>query len=327
MTSRQVPTRARTWFRLTGWIALLLVCQQPVQGLAQAVSPDYRLRPGDEILISVPSRPELDRRLSLDATGRATIPQVGEVSLGGLTLEEAAEVLRQRLRLFYPAIDEVEVMPFTTAQIRIYVIGAVADSGQYQFTVLPTIWELLRAAGGPADEADLRHARVVRVVDGKTTVIPVDLSQVIESGRVADVALQGGDTLVVPALRVGVSAVPARLGVQVFGAVATPAVVPIEEPTELVDVLMLAGSPTVTADLKKVYWVRRLQAGFESTEVNVRQYLEQGDPVGNPLIYPGDTVEVPVTRPSWAAANLPLILGLLATTATIILAYDRLVND
>jgi len=163
MTSRQVPTRARTWFRLTGWIALLLVCQQPVQGLAQAVSPDYRLRPGDEILISVPSRPELDRRLSLDATGRATIPQVGEVSLGGLTLEEAAEVLRQRLRLFYPAIDEVEVMPFTTAQIRIYVIGAVADSGQYQFTVLPTIWELLRAAGGPADEADLRHARVVRI--------------------------------------------------------------------------------------------------------------------------------------------------------------------
>jgi polysaccharide export outer membrane protein len=327
MTSRYIPTRTRTWFRTVGWLALALVLQQPLAVLAQTAETEYRLRAGDEIMVGVPGRPELEQSLALDAAGRVTVPQVGEVVLGGLTIAEAGEVLRQRLRLFYPSLDEVEVELKTTSQIRFYVIGEVRTSGEYQFTVQPTIWDLLRSAGGPTDGADLARARVVRIVDGKTVVVPIDLSDVIESGGVEEVALQTGDTLVVPARRDETISVAAHDGVQVFGAVGQPTVVEIDEPTELVQVLMLAGAPTTTSNLKKVYWVHRLQNGFQAEEVNVRKFLEDGDPTSNPLVHPGDTLEVRDSTPSWFSRSLPLILGVIATTATVALAYDRIVND
>ena len=67
--------------------------------------------------------------------------------------------------------------------------------------------------------------------------------------------------------------------------------------------------------------------GFRSTKVNVRLYLEEGDRLGNPIVYPGDTIEVRVYEEPWLARRLPLILGVIATTATVMLAYDRLYTD
>lgn len=328
MRSRHVPARGRHWFRVVGWLALALMLQHPVLALAQtAVDPDYRLRPGDEILLGVPGRPELEQNLTLDAAGRVTLAQVGEVGLSGLTIDEAAEVLRQRLRLFYPNLDEVEVELQTASQVRLHVIGQVPNAGEYQFTVVPSLWTLLRMAGGPGEGADPARARIVRVVDGRTTVLPVDLTTVMERGGDAGIELQAGDTLVVPPMRDDAPLVPAASGVQVFGAVIEPTVVEISQPTELMHVLMLAGAPTTESNLSKVYWVHRLERGFAATEVDVRRFLEDGDEVGNPLVHPGDTVEVRESRPSWFSTALPLILGTIATAATVALAVDRLTSE
>jgi len=328
MTSRHVPARGRRWFRGVGWLALALMLQQPMLALAQSGSdPDYRLRPGDEILLGVPGRQELEQSLTLDAAGRVMLAQVGEVMLSGLTIDEAAEVLRQRLRLFYPSLDEVDVELQTASQVRLHVIGQVPNAGDYQFTVVPSLWTLLRSAGGPSGGADLARARVVRVVDGRTVVLPVDLSAVIERGGDGGIVLQAGDTLVVPPILDNAPPVAAAEGVQVFGGVIEPTVVQIAEPTELMQVLMLAGAPTATSNLSKVHWVHRVQNGFEATEVDVRRFLEGGDPVGNPLVHPGDTVEVRESRPSWFTTALPLILGTIATAATVALAVDRLTQD
>ena len=90
------------WFRWTGRIALVALLLQPVMAAAQGADPEYRLVPGDEIAVTVTGRPDLDRSYILGDTGRVTVDQVGDVVLSGLTVDEAAEVLRQRLRLFYP---------------------------------------------------------------------------------------------------------------------------------------------------------------------------------------------------------------------------------
>ena len=57
MKARYAPARDRMRFRLTGWLALALLLQQPVQALAQAAAGEYRLQGGDEIVLSVPGRP------------------------------------------------------------------------------------------------------------------------------------------------------------------------------------------------------------------------------------------------------------------------------
>ncbi|MBE0564655.1 MAG: polysaccharide biosynthesis/export family protein [Krumholzibacteria bacterium] len=327
MRTRHVPPRARPWFRTTAWLALVLLLQQPAAALAQATDAGQRLKGGDQIVLIVPSRPDLDQSLTLDAGGRVSIPQVGEVALAGLTVAEAQEILRQRLRVFYPKVTAVEVDLQSASQMRLYVIGEVRSSGHYDFAVPPGAWDLLRAAGGPSEGADLSRARVVRVEDGQAVVIEVDLSGVLDGRGAPDVVLRNGDTLVVPSAAAGGVTVLAHAGVQVFGAVATPTVVPLSEPTELLQVLMLAGAPLTDSNLRKVYWVHRGPDGFRSNRVDVRRFLEQGDPLGNPAVYPGDTIEVATYRESWAARNLPLLLGMLATTATVVLAYDSLAND
>ena len=326
MTARHVPARARRRFRLTGWLALALVLQQPAGALAQAAADERVLQSGDTLVLTVPGRPELDRTLVVDPNGRIAVPQVGDVAVAGLTVPEAGEVLRQRLRVFYPNLGAVDVALQGGMSLRLYVIGEVRDSGHYDFAAPPSAWDLLRTAGGPSEGADLARARVVRVEDGRTVVETVDLSGVLSGRGAPDLELRHGDTLVVPAAG-GAAAVSAAAGVQVFGAVTAPAVVPVEEPTELVQVMMMAGAPTTEADLGAVWWVHRGPDGFRSTKVDVRRFLEEGDRLGNPLVYPGDTLEVRQHREGWGRTVLPVILGVIATAATVALAYDRLATD
>ena len=315
-------------FRWTGRLALVMMLVQPGFALAQGQGAQRRLGPGDEISVTVPGRPDLDGELILDSTGRVSIEPVGEISLADLTVAEAAEVLRRNLRLFYPNLDNLEVQLRSASEVTLYVIGAFRTPGHYEFAVVPTLWELVRLAGGPADDANLRMARVVRQADGATTVFNLDLSGLLSNTELPEFELRSGDTLAVPGgAGEGGATVPGFDGVQVFGGVAEPAVIPITEPTLLLDLLMRAGSPSDTANLNKVWWVHQTGGAYVSSKVDVRLFLEEGDPVGNPLVYPGDTIEVGITESSWLQSYLPLILGTIVTAATVVLAWNTVANS
>lgn len=320
--------RGTRTFRWTGHLALALLLLQTVPLVAQDGGGGPTLAAGDEIALTVPGRPELDGDLVLDAAGRVTIEQVGEVSLAGLTIDEASQVLRQRLRLFYPSIDNLDLELRSASHVLLYIIGAVRAPGHYEFSSIPSVWELVRAAGGPSDDADLAVSRIIRQEQGNTTVFSVDLSGMMTGGDVPSFRLRNSDTLAIPGVAGDASpTVPGNDGVQVFGGVAEPVTVPIKEPTLLMDVLMRAGAPTDTANLKQVWWVHRAGGGYVSNDINVRAFLEAGDPAGNPLVHPGDTIEVGIERPGWVTQYLPLILGTIATAATVVLAWDRVTQD
>ena len=323
-------THGTRLFRWTGQVALLLLVFQSMPVLAQSGSDagTRTLVAGDEIALTVPGRQELAGVMTLDAAGRVTIERVGEVALAGLTIEEAAQVLRQRLRLFYPSIDKLDLELSSAGQVLLYIIGAVRSPGHYEFASVPSLWELVRAAGGPTAEADLLAARVVRQEDGATMVHNLDLTGVMSGTEVPDFQLRNGDTLAIPgASDVVTSTVPGHDGVQVFGGVIAPVTVPIQEPTLLLDILMRAGSPSETANLEKVWWVHRAGGGYVSRDINVRSFIEQGDPAGNPLVHPGDTIEVEISQPGWTTRYLPLILATIATTATVVLAWNTVTRE
>ena len=317
--------------RLTGVVMLMLAVMMPMQSLAQVVSSSesVRLAPGDVIQISVPGRPDLSSTFALDASGKVQIPQVGDVALQGLTSSEAEFVLRQRLRLFDPSIDKIEINLQSTRDdgTTYFIIGAVVRPGEYTFAFVPTFWDLLRAAGGPSNNANLRQVRHIREEDGRTQVSQLDLSSLLEGGEVPDISLKPGDTLVLPALLEGISAVPSTRGVKVFGAVNVPTVVDISEPTPMLDVLMLAGAPSASSELEEIWWLHNVGDVPQTRIVDMHEYLRWGDPMGNPLVYPGDTVRVEYFQESWFRRTLPLILGTLVSAATLYLLWDRIEND
>jgi len=293
--------------------------------MAQEPRPEYRLGMGDIIQLNVVQQPDLDRLLTIRSDGNAIIPMVGPVAISGLTLIEAEELIRQRLRLYDPSISEISLTVTEYNSLRVYVLGAVGTPGSYTFTSPPTVWDALRVAGGPAEGANLNIARIIRRVGDVEHTETYDLSDMVQGrGVLPDIKLQTGDTVIIPGGDASLRT-PADIGVQVFGAVLQPSIVPLQEPTRLVTVLMMSGTPTTRSRLNEVMWVHQDQPDqYRSTTVNVESWLKEGKLVGNPLVYPGDTIHIKENQPSWVREYLPLILSLVTASTTVLLALDRL---
>jgi protein involved in polysaccharide export with SLBB domain len=305
-----------------------LVITLPARAQTQAEA--YRIGAGDVLQLNVLERPQLDRELTVQPDGTAFVPQVGEVTIAGLTVAEAEALVRQKLRLFNPAIDEVTLQVSQYNALRIYVLGGVVNPGAHTFTSTPSIWDAIRAAGGPAENANLTAVRLVSRQGDRSQVRTVNVSGLLTGGDVPEIELQSGDTIIVPVAAEGATAptVIAADGVQIIGAIATPTVVPIDAPTRLLSCLLMAGSTLETAQIDKVWWVHA-EAGerYTSRRVDLAQFFERGSLAGNPLVYPGDAIRVEYRRPSWAREYLPLILATVSTAVTFFLAYDTLRNN
>ncbi len=303
----------------------------PVTPIAAQTAPDsrtiYRVGPGDVLRLNVPAAAQLERDLTVQPDGTVYVPQVGMVAVGGLTLVDAEELVFERVRLFNPQVDSVVLVVVEYNALRVFVLGAVNQPGAYTFATTPTVWEVLRAAGGPAENANLTAARLILTRNGKPSSQTVNLSGYLTGESLPDQLLEAGDTLVVPTIADGIVGVGPSQGVQVFGGVRTPTTVALSEPAPLLTVLMLAGAPLSDAKLDEIAWVQVDEvAGGQrrAQQVNLKEYLNSGRLEGNPLVGPGDAVFLPQRQRNWAQENLPLILAVLSTITTTILVVDQL---
>lgn len=320
-------TPCRSWRRLVGLITVASLLLNPLLVLGQVVGRDSAvIQAGDTIKLSVPGHPDLDNVLSLDANGSTIIPQVGEVSLAGMTVSEATLFIKQKLRLFHPNLDTLHLEISRSGTTKIYVMGQVSRPGAQAFDHVPSLWDVLRSAGGPSSNADLRSSRIIREEEGIPQVFSLDLSGVLAGRTIPSLELRNGDTLIIPALLEGTSGVPSADGVKVFGGVGVSTIVPIEDSMPMLDVLMLAGAPSKDGDMEKIYWVHEDGGKAISTLVNLELYLKEGNRIGNPRVYPGDTLRVAYKRENWFWRYVPPILGFVAGILAIFLMVDRLTN-
>ena len=75
-----------------------------------------------------------------------------------------------------------------------YVWGQVRSPGAYMLGANPDLLELLSAAGGPSEYADVRHVVLIRAVTQKR--MRIDLKKTLGAGQV--VPLSPGDVVMVP---------------------------------------------------------------------------------------------------------------------------------
>jgi polysaccharide export outer membrane protein len=284
---------------------------------------EYQLGAGDELQLNVLQQPSLDRSLTVRQDGTVVLPLAGAVHVAGLTLTEAEDQIRQRLRLFDRDIVDVALTVSRYNSLRVFVLGSVAKPAEYSFQSPPSMWDAVRAAGGLTADANPVAVRVVHQEGDQTSTEIVDLSSMLSgTGRAPDVVLKAGDTIMVPSRTTGGMASAAN-GVQVFGGVATPGTFPISAPTRLVTVLMLAGGPTNVAQLKDIHWVHDDGSNhFRAAKVDVNVFLKQGNLAGNPLVHPGDTVEVPFRNAGFFSTVWPLALSTLTAVTAFVLARN-----
>jgi polysaccharide export outer membrane protein len=81
----------------------------------------------------------------------------------------------------------------------VYVWGSVVDPGPISIDAAPNLVQAILAAGGPADEANIRHVRVVRPGPVRARVFHVDMRNYTEQGKLfTNIDLLPGDTITVP---------------------------------------------------------------------------------------------------------------------------------
>lgn len=171
-------------------------------GVNIATPPNYRLGPGDEVIIDIWGANQNTIRQQISPEGTINIQKIGPVNLNGLTVAEANDYLKKKLNKIYDGLDnpdgstsDIRLTLGSSRTILINVMGEVVQPGTYSLSSFSTVFHALYRAGGVTDIGSLRNVRLVR--NGKN-IATVDVYQFIMKGNVQDdIGLQEGDVVIV----------------------------------------------------------------------------------------------------------------------------------
>ncbi|GMU52108.1 MAG: hypothetical protein AMXMBFR33_12540 [Candidatus Xenobia bacterium] len=170
------------------WLALTMLAQLvAAQELDQST---YRIRPGDEIEISIFSLPQQERKYTVRADGMLYHPLMGALPVAGKTLDDIRAEIRRRLtkRINNPSF---EVGLLTYAKSEVAVLGEVRSQGRYPIERGATVLDVLALAGGLSEKADPHNALLQR----RDKNVIVDLGP--PSGTAQPIPILPGDILYV----------------------------------------------------------------------------------------------------------------------------------
>ena len=160
----------------------------------------YRIEPGDDVSVVMPFNPELNSEAVVDPKGGLTIPLVGTVQAGGLTVDEAGQRINRLLARNGITNDAYTSVSIRTYAGRIYVGGQVKKPGAIPMQTDMDALQAINAAGGLMDTARTKEVVVVRrSPDGRPMVRSVNLEALVRGADPQQsVALQPSDAIFVP---------------------------------------------------------------------------------------------------------------------------------
>ncbi len=165
---------------------------------AAAVSNDYRLLPGDVLIVSVWKEQDLTREVLIQPDGGFSFPLAGHVAAQGHTVEEVRTDLVKRLEKYIPD-PEVAVAIKEVVGNKFFVIGKVAKPGEFVLRGPVDVMQALSSAGGPTTFASVNNIKVLRRKGEVQEAIPFSYGD-LEDGKSLqqNILLQNGDVVVVP---------------------------------------------------------------------------------------------------------------------------------
>ena len=243
-----------------------------------ATPPNYRLGPGDEVIIDIWGTSQNTIRQQISPDGTINIEKIGPVSLSGMTVSEANEYLKRVLGKTYSGLDapngtlEIRLTLGNTRTIQINVMGEVVQPGTYALSSFSTVFHALYRAGGVSDIGSLRNVQVTR--NGKT-VAKVDVYDFIMKGKTQDdIRLQEGDVIIVPAY---------EALVQISGNVKRPMRFEMKKNETLATLIGYAGGFSADAYTRSLRVVRQNGEEYEINTVKEIDYsaypMRNGDVV------------------------------------------------
>lgn len=247
---------------------------EPSANLATPVN--YRLGPGDEVIIDIWGASENTIRQTISPEGTILVRGLGPVHLSGMTVKEANSFLQREFSKIYSGISgtepnsEIKLTLGDIRTIQINIMGEVSVPGTYTLSAFSTVFHALYRAGGVNRIGSLRSIKVVR--DGKTFA-DLDVYDFIMKGKMKDdIRLQEGDVIIVD---------PYQSLVEIVGKVKRPMFYEMKPTETVATILNYAGGFTGDAYKKAIRLVRKSGREHQVFNVDEMDYsvfrLDDGD--------------------------------------------------
>ncbi|MCS4114571.1 SLBB domain-containing protein [Salinibacter ruber] len=248
------------------------------------VDGSYVVGPQDELRLTVWGGAEFTYDLQVDRGGRVTVPNVGQFTVSGKSLDELRREMKQWLSQSYSGLTSdppTVYMDLTLTRVRptqVFVLGEVPQPGGYTVSSFATVFNALYSVGGPLRRGSLRNISVIR--DGEV-VETVDLYDYLLEGYSPDpVQLQSNDYIFVP---------PRGETVAITGPVKRPAYYEMKEGETVADLIDYAGGLQPNAYTKR-FQIERIVPPSEREDPSVaREVLDASLQAAR-----ADTAQVPL---------------------------------
>lgn len=227
----------------------------------QATPQNYRLGPGDEVVIDIWGASEDHIRQVITPEGSIMVEQIGPIYLNGMTINEANSRVKDLFSNKYAGVqDEEAEVNITLGQVRtiqVNVMGEVSVPGTYRLSPFATVFNALYRAGGINEIGTMRNVQVMR--DGRR-IANVDVYEYLFGGKDAgNIRLQEGDVIIVP---------PYQTLINIEGNVKRPMLYEITDKESLADLIKYAGGFTGDAYSDMIRLSR--QTGHENELYNIK---------------------------------------------------------
>lgn len=235
---------------------------------------NYVLGPGDEVIIDIWGTNQATIRRTISPDGTINIPDVGMISLNGMTIKQADSYMKKKLGQIYSvdgdnAKSEIKLTLGNIRTIQVNMMGEVANPGTYYLSSLSNIYHALHRAGGVSRLGTLRDIQLIR--NGKV-IATVDIYDFIREGKMDDTILEEGDIINVPTY---------DIIVDIAGNVKRPMSYELKEGETIADLIDYAAGFTGDAYTKNIRMIRKNGSEYQIFTINEPDYatfkLMEGD--------------------------------------------------
>ncbi|MCS5543608.1 MAG: SLBB domain-containing protein [SAR86 cluster bacterium] len=195
---RELEERSRNWIFGYDLFAASPTTFAPATDIP--IPSNYVLGPGDVLAVTILGKDQRSqgKSVSIGRDGSVIIGSLAPIGVGGLTLEQAREVISKEVsRQMIGAETVISLKELRS--MRVFMLGSAYMPGSYTVSSLTTISNALFVSGGVNEIGSLRNIQLKR--NGKT-IHTFDLYDLLLKGDTSqDMRLQAGDAIFIPVIK------------------------------------------------------------------------------------------------------------------------------
>ena len=234
-----------------------------------ATPSDYRLGPGDELLINLYGASENSYPVQISRNGNVKLDRMDPIYLSGLSIKSASKRLKSRLSKIYTGLNssdpiekvDLELSLQKARSIVINITGQVEGPGTYTISGFSSVLNALYAAGGPNEIGTYRDIKILR--NGKT-VYSIDLYDYFANGKYPNVYLRDQDVILVK---------PYEAEIELLEGFKQLGLFEVKKNESVKDLLKLSGGVTSNAFKGKVFIERYDDFSKKMVEIDKEDFL------------------------------------------------------